>query len=89
MRHELTLLLNMVGVAGTERKKVLSQAFKIIIDTLLPSDYKLVMYYVRKGLTVDSEKIMALRHCAPMDREETIRRLNMGPIEVELAGKKT
>jgi hypothetical protein len=50
-------LLNRYGANGTERRKVIKHAFKVIFDNIIPDIHKVFIHYNKYGKKISREEV--------------------------------
>ena len=88
LKERLTYLQSMSGLAGFERNQLIRDAFKVIIDNLIPSCNKVFYLYFRKGRDYDKQAHAALQECLPQDHMKLANELRAGPLEYHLSKTK-
>ncbi|CAI2363943.1 unnamed protein product [Moneuplotes crassus] len=73
--------LNTLGVAGSDRKKVIKNAIRVIIDNLLPETVKTLIYCNKKDPIANDKQLDSLRVASKYKYEEMMADNGFGIVE--------
>lgn len=81
LKEIITYFVSTLGVNGSDRKRVIKNAFKVILDNILPESAKVLIFINKHELKANNKELETLRTSSKYKYEELMKERNFGIVE--------